>query len=276
MKLYKITISPKSAFVTSLKGDTIFGQLCWMIAYKNKNRLKELLNQNTPFMIVSDGFVSGYLPKPKMPMRFLGEKLKDKKINRKKNYLLFDDLLNGEYQKAIDLEMQNLEIVRNSLNYQTFKTDENFTPYTKKEINYPKMDIYFLTILSKNELLEIVEMLSHFGYGADTTIGKGKFEIIDIKEINITQKSDYYMALSPFSVEGISEVYYDTFIRFGKSGYDKNKNPFKKPIILADTASVVKSNKEIKYIGKVIKNISTYKDIIHQGYAITIPIKVKQ
>ena len=33
MKLYDVTIHPLSAFGTPLKGDTLFGQFCWQVAY---------------------------------------------------------------------------------------------------------------------------------------------------------------------------------------------------------------------------------------------------
>ena len=74
MHMFRITIQLQSAFATPLKGDTLFGQLCWAI----KNRLgevclTELLNGYTsgqPFAVVSDTFPQGYLPLPKLPGRF--------------------------------------------------------------------------------------------------------------------------------------------------------------------------------------------------------------
>ena len=62
MKLYKTTITPLSSFGTTLKGDTIFGHICWAICLKNKNRLNELLKgyEKEPFLVISDAFVSGY------------------------------------------------------------------------------------------------------------------------------------------------------------------------------------------------------------------------
>jgi CRISPR-associated protein Csm4 len=46
MKLYKTTITPTSNFATTLKGDTLFGQICWGIFYSlEEKRLKELLKK---------------------------------------------------------------------------------------------------------------------------------------------------------------------------------------------------------------------------------------
>ena len=36
MKLYEITIKPVSGFGTPLKGDTLFGHVCWQAAYVAK------------------------------------------------------------------------------------------------------------------------------------------------------------------------------------------------------------------------------------------------
>ena len=74
MQNIRVTLTPLSAFATSLKGDTLFGQLCWAI----RNRLgEERLNQclegytnNQPFAVVSDAFPEGYLPLPKLPSCF--------------------------------------------------------------------------------------------------------------------------------------------------------------------------------------------------------------
>ena len=54
MKLYKTTFIPTSNFATTLKGDTLFGQICWAIRYTFGNDKLEalLLNYETkPFLV---------------------------------------------------------------------------------------------------------------------------------------------------------------------------------------------------------------------------------
>ncbi len=77
MKTYEITIKPITGFGTPLKGDTIFGHICWQIAYDEGlfgMNLNELLSDYAvnPFIVVSsaypklnDGFV---LKRPDMPL----------------------------------------------------------------------------------------------------------------------------------------------------------------------------------------------------------------
>jgi CRISPR-associated protein Csm4 len=292
MKLFKTTITPKSNFATSLKGDTLFGQLCWMIKYKyGVKRLEELLSgyNTNPFMIVSDGYVADYLLKPKLPPKLLKEDPKDKKINRKKIWLTLEELQNLEFIKArtdkeLDLDKKEIVHIHNSINYQTFRTDDTgtFAPYGEKEFVLKKQDIYILidtTQFTKDELSEIFELLSLGGYGKDITIGKGRFEFETFEEIDPYFESSFFVTLSPASIQGLEckNAYYEPFVRFGKFGADRAyKNAFKKPILLADNGAVIEfETKETKqYIGKAITDISDiYKDAVHQGYSIVLPIK---
>ena len=155
MRLHKTTITPTSNFATPLQGDTIFGHICWAIQFKyGEDRLNELLKdyEKEPFLVVSDGFVSGFLPKPTMPSFLLGEDSDKKKENRKRVWLGFNDLIdanftNAKTDKEVDNNDKTINLVRNSINYKTFKTDEkSFASYGVDEFCLSKKDIYFLLI----------------------------------------------------------------------------------------------------------------------------------
>ncbi len=292
MKLYKTTITPISNFATTLKGDTLFGQMCWSIRYAlGEEKLTLLLKdyETEPFMVVSDGFASGYLPKPKIPPLLLGENSNEKKQNRKKIWLTIGQLQNGEFAEAkTDDEAQNCDkkaqVIRNSINYKTFTTSEDgaFAPYGEKELALTKKDIYFLIDEERftlEELQKSFEQLSLHGYGKDTTIGKGRFAFQEFEEVKLNHESKTFMTLSPFSPQGLDckELYYEPFTRFGKHGGERAfVNAFKKPILLADSGSVAhfESKQKRQYIGKAINGISiAHPDSVHQGYSIVVPIK---
>lgn len=96
MKTYEISIKPLSGFGTPLKGDTLFGHICWQAAYKeelfgmNIDRLLADYATN-PFMVVSSAYPklnNGYaLKRPDMPLdmlfRFEGQSKVDIIRNRK-------------------------------------------------------------------------------------------------------------------------------------------------------------------------------------------------
>jgi len=295
MKLYKYTIKPTSSFGTPLKGDTLFGQLCWAVRYLyGEETLTALLKEyaTDPFLIVSDAFPTGYLPKPKMPSSYLKEDTKQKKENRKKVWLTQQELQNGEYNlarkdKDIALLDKQSTTIHNALNYLTFHTGDGdgFDPYGTDEYILGEKDIYFAideNRFDNNKLKKSVGFIATLGYGKDTTIGKGRFEIINITETEIdTTQSTSYMTLSPFSPKGqkFEKIFYDPFVRFGKHGYEKaHQKAFKKPLLLADSTSVVKLSHSLSpkkpYIGKALENISdSHPETKHQGYSIVIPIK---
>lgn len=291
MQLLKTTITPKSNFITTLKGDTLFGQLCWMINYKfGEDRLKSLLDdyETSPFMIVSDGFVKDYLPKPYMPSIYLNEDAQNKKENRKKKWLKYEDLINGTFQNAKTNEEaknsdKNSATIKNSINYKTFTTDNSgqFSPYGLEELSLSQKDIYVLideSRFTKDELEESFKFLSQYGYGKDSTIGKGRFEFDSFYKFEVSKKSNTFMSLSPVSPKDLKcrNIFYEPFTRFGKHGASlANKNPFKKPLLLANSSAVIEFDEiqDIQYIGKAIRGHSSFENTVHQGYSIVLPIK---
>jgi len=296
MKLYKVTITPTSSFATTLRGDTLFGQMCWAIFYKfGQDKLSKLLEDyradKKPFLVVSDAFPKGYLPKPKMPSHLLNEKSEDKKLNRKKLWLTLNELSKANYSEAKrDKDIGNNDrknvSIHNALNYKTFHTGDGFDPHGLEVWSLSSKDIYFLldeSQLTFKEFKEALELISEMGYGKKTTIGKGRFEYKeeDIEPLNIDANSKTFMTLSPFSPKDLTceKIYYEPFTRFGKFGANRAyKNAFKKPILLADVASVIvfDNSYEYQYLGKSISGLSDipkYKDTVHQGYSIVIPLK---
>lgn len=96
MKHYRVTLELKSAFGTPLKGDTLFGQLCWAILNRyGEDRLEHLLTNYSgqPFAVCSDGFPNGYLPRPSLPVSYFDiPEDEDRKVVKKKRWIPLDDL----------------------------------------------------------------------------------------------------------------------------------------------------------------------------------------
>ena len=292
MTLYKTTITPKSNFTTPLKGDTLFGQICWAIRYAlGEDRLNELLSDydKKPFLIVSDGFASGYLPKPSMPSHLLGENLELKQENRKRIWLSIEDLQGGNFKNAkiggeIGYELTKNATIKNSINYLTFTTDDSgkFAPYALVEMKFSRQDIYFLLDdrFKLDELEKVLETVAKNGYGKRASIGKGVFEYSAFEKVAIKKRSNAFMALSPVVIddENLKEFYYEPFTRFGKHGGGlANTNPFKSPILMADSSSVIVYNEicEKEYLGKAIRGHSANANTVHQGYSILIATEIK-
>lgn len=71
MKIYRLTVRPRSPLRTPFQADTLFGHFCWAIAEKEGEAvLGEFLagyDRGSPAVIFSNGFPTGYLPRPLLP-----------------------------------------------------------------------------------------------------------------------------------------------------------------------------------------------------------------
>lgn len=138
MKLYEITIKPISVFGTPVKGDTVFGHLCWQAAY-DPTLLEGGLDrwikcyEGKPFLICSSAWpklcddnnkTSYAVKRPDLPpsflFRFLAEdkktRMEERKENQKKKWLLLDGSLSLNMDEA------------------TYKTDKDLLDMARKQV----------------------------------------------------------------------------------------------------------------------------------------------
>ena len=98
MQHLPLSIEPCSAFATPLKGDTLFGQLCWALRDRlGEHRLRELLEGYTegrPFAVVSDALPEGCWPRPVVPPAIFGDVNPAKrKTMKKRTWLRHEDFV---------------------------------------------------------------------------------------------------------------------------------------------------------------------------------------
>lgn len=289
MELYKVKITLQSSFMTILRGDTLFGHLCWALRYvEGEIALEGLLEgytQGRPFAVVSDAFPSEWLPKPHLPMKLLGENPEKKKENRKQRWLTADDLAVGRFSNAVDDKKAGLEKkpaleIHNAINYRTSRTGEGFDPYASLLHSYAKSMTFYVLINTDRIDIERIERafvwVGASGYGKKATVGKGRFVVESMEAVALSSRGKAFMTLSPCVLEGLEATacFYDTFVRFGKHGASLAKQKaFKKPLLMADTSAVVvfDEEKELPFIGKGVDGISAiHPKTVHQGYAITV------
>ena len=291
MKRYRAILHPVSNFATPLRGETLFGQLCWSIRHLwGNDRLVELLSdyETKPFLIVSDPFAPGYLPKPTLPAKMLGESVEKKKEYRKRIWLKPEDLRAGRYEKArTDEEAGNEDVlavqVHNSLDYRSFRTgEEAFAPYASSEWALSDKEIYLAVDEARfgsDELLAALRHVGEYGYGKKSSIGKGRFTVEGLVEVAMPQNGRRFMTLSAASFEGLDadRCWYDIHTQFGKHGGAKAKpKAFKRPVLLAKGGAVVEYEKPrtISFLGKALTNVSPmHPETVMQGYALTVAIE---
>lgn len=311
MKLFRLRIKPRSAFGSTLLGETLFGQLCWTIReLYGEEFLTGLLDgylENRPFAVVSDGFPSDMMPLP----HFLGtdwapsdrdlKKLKKlswipkkdmgKSLREWRNFAAKASEEQGEKKQ----ENKGLQS-HNRINRLTSTTGEgDFAPFilpvtyfnTSKD-NGVKFDIYVLFDPRDNReeiIKKAFETMGACGFGRDATTGLGRFDVIGFEEeSDLVTQGETFMALSGVSLSGLKlkePSYYKVRTHFGRHGglLAQSENPFKSPVVTTTAGDVFtpETPPQEAFIGSGIGNLSRSKpSTVHQGYAIIVGLKLQR
>jgi len=221
MQSFCASLTPLSAFATPLKGDTLFGQLCWAIRNRfGETRLIELLNgytEDRPFAVISDAFPEGYWPLPKLPGSFYAlPEDEDRKAVKKRAWLpeaAFDKPLADWLQQSVAASTIAAQQAvgatplcpsgytsrlttlsekhpqpHNTLNRQTNTTGANgFAPYSVEQewfipgLRWTLRLLLDTDRLSADDCRRCLTDIGDFGFGKDASIGLGKFEIADFQ-----------------------------------------------------------------------------------------------
>ncbi len=303
-------IKPLTGFGSPIKGDTLFGHLCWQIYYDPNllgKSLESLLKDYAvnPFCIVSSAFpiVDGrvYLKKPSLPLHFLHklsyeELVKQRKELKEKKYFelrlplpRLDEIDYVEKPGGSEVKIEDKQ-VRCSINRLLGTTSEGgFAPFVLPKLWYLTDLVIFVGVREDVNIEGIVEALRRigkFGYGRDATAGLGKFEVIRCEEVDLyAEMSDgvnAYYTLSPSLPEtnrGYQEIYYEPFIRFGRHGniLSVSKNPFKAPVVMADEGAIYIPEKFEKraFLGRAVYGVSSVlNEAVVQAFSLVIPVEV--
>jgi CRISPR-associated protein Csm4 len=216
--LYKIRIRPRSAFATPLRGDTLFGQCCQLISESSQHLLAEMLEgytQGSPFLMLSDAFPAGYLPRPGLPLGWFGFDLTDARARKNakgqqwlpleqsslpmsewKNYLQnsgsvsqkLEGIAEDSDKQAKPVQLQSVR-THNSINRLTSTTSsgtEGFAPFERLLTWYHpqlELEIYAVTDerLPIEQLRQLLEDIGAFGYGKEASTGCGRFELLSLE-----------------------------------------------------------------------------------------------
>ncbi|MCX7725053.1 MAG: hypothetical protein N2042_07405 [Thermodesulfovibrio sp.] len=220
MKTYEITIKPLSGFGTPLKGDTIFGHICWQAFYDEKifgKSIEKLLSdyETNPFLVVSTAFpkiAEGYaLKRPDMPldMLFEIEKYDEREIIKKRKELKKKKWMYVEKNTSLNsLRSDNLylndEQLLNKLATSSDLTNQRYL--SKKDINSIVID-FTQPHNTINRLTGTTGEDQFAPYGVDQKVFMPEIEIV----IFVALRED-------ISIDSVKEA----LNRIGKSGFGKD------------------------------------------------------
>lgn len=260
---YTVTIRLKSPLITSFQSDTIFGHICWAIRFlyrDGEKRLCEFLEtydkEEIPPLIVSNGFPSGYLPKPVVPPITQKDlEVLFKRENRLENSFKIKTIkklpliLKSDFDALqLEVEMTSFKLfARMSESYETMvkelakeqgmvvqhntvnRIEGKVTKglYSQEETFYSPdaglLVIYLKTnYFSKKELEQIFTYIKEAGFGRDKSTGKGYFGF-DIKDgIDLLEHKspNAFVTLSSYipKENDPAKGYYHTLLKYGKLG----------------------------------------------------------
>ncbi|MEO2083580.1 MAG: RAMP superfamily CRISPR-associated protein [Desulfurobacteriaceae bacterium] len=281
MKTAKITIEPKTSFITPLQSDTLFGQFCWQYRYiYGESELEELLKDydDNPAIVFSDGFPEGFLPVPRVPyLRESGDVESYKKFKQFKKFLyvkkeilfrakdsgylfeFFSQLPEREipqyflgspwvrssyYRVSID---RNTGTAREGM---LFELPEYFIKHRDEKGNEPfRIDIFLKyddERVSLDRIKEVFKAMGILGFGAKAGWGKGKFELSSVEEFDLkgSESSLTFVSLSTGlpKKEEIKDFYAEFFTKYPKHPNDiGDPAVFKAPVVLTRSGSVFKA-----------------------------------
>lgn len=257
MKEFLCCIRPTSPFGTPLKGDTLFGQLCWELAMHPEWVAEGLESwipayKTSPFLVVSSAFWMApdqdwILPVPAVFWYSRAgsrkERMTEEKENRKKRWIKVrpadgirlvsgSRLTEEEAAAVLGVASPLLSIeqrAHNTVNRRTGTTGTGmFAPYETDYHQYPEGTLLGIRVsvdpaaITPENLRKAFSAVGCFGFGKDAGIGMGQFLVEDWQAVTEEKptKGDGVYALSPVVPEaGVWEtVGAAPFIRYGKHG----------------------------------------------------------
>lgn len=275
MRSLCVTLTPLSAFGGPLKGDTLFGHLCWAVRNRHgEDRLRDLLTgytQGQPFAVCSDALPQGHLPRPAWPLhRFTLTGDQDRKAVKRLRWLptgAFDQPLtqwldqcrsDAQVLAAQDLTGNTLTRLHaqphNSIDRRSGTTGgADFAPYSLPQYWHAagvRFDVWLLVDperLAVEELRVLLDDIGRAGHGRDASIGLGKFSLGALVETPLPTQSaaNACLTLAPCAPQGLGcdpqRSFYEPFTRFGRHGDTAvlSGRPFKAPVLLAQTGALL-------------------------------------
>jgi CRISPR-associated protein Csm4 len=269
MKIYKLSIKPKSTFFTYPKGDMIYGFFLYWWDKLKKGKIEDIIDK----VVFSDFLPDGYFPKPAFEYtRFTDDENKRKEI-KSIDWIKEDDLINGKLKNIVnegDFEfIKKRKSVKNHLNKISLTTSENFSPYVVEEIDFLYPVVMYIASEDIESVAKFLDEIGSFGFGKRSSVGKGVFEVLDFKEYLLIEANNY-LSISPFLTT--KKAKYNLFTRYGK--FYGSAKPFKNPVVLMDSGSVVLEECN-RVEGRILED-KLNKSYFIQAKSIMIPFKDKK
>jgi CRISPR-associated protein Csm4 len=174
------------------------------------------------------------------------------------------------------------EVYRNRKNRLSDTVEEGGL-FLSELVFYQKRIIIYIKeqYLGISKIKSIFEFISISGFGADKSIGRGRF-IFELKEgytLPVSSTSNGFLLLSsyfPYPSQDPLEGYYEVITKFGKLGGDwASGNPYKQPLLMIKSGGVFFDTPVKEYYGGLIPNVHRNNPrIVQYGYGFPLGVKI--
>jgi CRISPR-associated protein Csm4 len=216
----------------------------------------------------------------------------DKKEDKIDNFL---DMIRKNEKRKDKSILKEESVMRNRINRLSNRVDEGalFTSSYTFYVKDVDISIYIKTnCFTIDEVKELFTNLGNYGFGADSSIGKGLFIVKKIKditnEINKISNPNFILSLSNYIPNDdeidMEQSFYSVFLKQGKlggeyaTGIGSNVRSYVKiPLLMIRDSSLLKIKKEKEIYGKIEAEINRYdKNIIQSGQTFDIKLLIKE
>ena len=303
MKTYRLKLKLQSSYLTPWHADTLFGSLCWVIAWREGDKaLKSFLYEykTDPSFILSDGMPGDLLPAPvHLSLAVKTDDFQKAKKLKKVSWLMpqvFDAFRRG----VTDIQFEDVlkaikpfTTLHSSINRLSGTTGSDGSLFELEEyaLDVEEIKKDFISVYIKikeryeDKVLSLFNDLSLVGFGKKKSVGKGSFELFGGLEpfggFGDFEGATGFVSLSHFvpSSKDPTEGFYKTKVKYGKLGgeFTFGGNPFKRPLLMLAAGSALKTEGQVRpYYGRIVEGIAPAKpEVVQYGYAFAVPAVIR-
>lgn len=310
MRLLQLRLQPRSAWCTPWQADTLSGMLCWACARTRgadvlRGEILEPAAAGRPRFVLSDAFPDRWLPVP------AALKLRKWPADRRKQLKRARWISKSAFSRfcatgelsfdalRLDDPMREVARLRNTLDRISDTTSgAGGSLFAANETILAEGG--GLWVLARVEegfeatLLELFTELSNVGFGGDTSVGLGQFELAGglepVEELGERiEGGNCSVVLSTFqpAADDPTDGAWESFVKFGKLGPDFGlDNVFKRPLLVLKPGACLRTEQARDFVGRAVpmgellarpiadELRARGAEILHLAFGLSIPARI--
>jgi len=300
MRLIRLTLALTSPLGTPLVGPTLFGQLCWLKREaEGETALCDWLADPTRVWRISDGFPTGYLPRPLVTARRVApEKVMAAKAIKKLAFVTRNCWLSNRLEwderrldptRELKGDTKRLRrIAHNVINRRGGSTlEEGGLFFVGEDWRFSggrdqpddaRVDLYVEAPEAPDAVSALFSLLGDVGYGRDASTGRGRWTVEaaedDAKLAGGGGSRRMSLSRGALTPETMADALWRPVAHFGRAGplvTATGASPFKRPVLLTRPGATFRPRTDQPF-GRILHNLHPERpEIVLNGLHVTIP-----